>query len=215
MAHTSDTTPAMLDQLSMAISPQAARVGIVLAAGHGKRIRSETSKMLHEIWGKPTVVRVADAVESGLESPLCVGTSRTWERTMPRVSSCSPTWWRSSTATVWWCRPCRRRGKRTSWPSTSRACGARWKPWPCAARTSASRTSSPSSTRRTSSSPTRSSGTSKTSTAATGPSTSSSARGLAWAPGSGSTGACPWVIAACSPATYSWARACASARECS
>ena len=28
------------------------RLGIVLAAGHGKRIRSETSKMLHEIWGK-------------------------------------------------------------------------------------------------------------------------------------------------------------------
>ena len=27
------------------------RLGIVLAAGHGKRIRSETSKMLHEIWG--------------------------------------------------------------------------------------------------------------------------------------------------------------------
>jgi len=55
--------------LSAAISPASPRVGIVLAAGHGKRIRSDTSKMLHEIWGKPTVVRVADAVEAGLDSP--------------------------------------------------------------------------------------------------------------------------------------------------
>ena len=44
------------------------RVSIVLAAGHGKRIRSETSKMLHLIWERPTVARVADAVEAGLDS---------------------------------------------------------------------------------------------------------------------------------------------------
>ena len=35
---------------------------IILAAGHGKRIKSNKSKMLHEIWGKPTVLRVAEAV---------------------------------------------------------------------------------------------------------------------------------------------------------
>ncbi|MFC1525295.1 NTP transferase domain-containing protein [Candidatus Latescibacterota bacterium] len=55
--------------LSAPLMPEARRIGIVLAAGHGKRIRSDTSKMLHQIWGKPTVVRVAGAVQSGLESP--------------------------------------------------------------------------------------------------------------------------------------------------
>ena len=44
------------------------RMGIVLAAGHGKRIRSETSKMLHLIWERPTVARVAEAVDEGLAS---------------------------------------------------------------------------------------------------------------------------------------------------
>lgn len=58
----------LLEQLNRPLSG-AARVGIVLAAGHGKRIRSETSKMLHQIWGKPSVARVADAVAAGLDSP--------------------------------------------------------------------------------------------------------------------------------------------------
>jgi bifunctional UDP-N-acetylglucosamine pyrophosphorylase/glucosamine-1-phosphate N-acetyltransferase len=58
----------LLEQLNRPLSA-APRLGIVLAAGHGKRIRSETSKMLHQIWGKPSVARVADAVMAGLESP--------------------------------------------------------------------------------------------------------------------------------------------------
>jgi bifunctional UDP-N-acetylglucosamine pyrophosphorylase/glucosamine-1-phosphate N-acetyltransferase len=61
----------MLDLLainSATISPDASRVGIVLAAGHGKRIRSENSKMLHEIWGTPSALRVANAVSDGLDS---------------------------------------------------------------------------------------------------------------------------------------------------
>lgn len=41
---------------------------IILAAGHGKRIKSHTSKMLHEIWGKPTSLRVAEACEDGLKN---------------------------------------------------------------------------------------------------------------------------------------------------
>jgi bifunctional UDP-N-acetylglucosamine pyrophosphorylase/glucosamine-1-phosphate N-acetyltransferase len=41
---------------------------IILAAGHGKRIKSKTSKMLHEIWGKPTVERVYEACRDGLEN---------------------------------------------------------------------------------------------------------------------------------------------------
>ena len=62
-------TRKLLNELSSGIIPGIPRIGIVLAAGHGKRIRSERSKMLHQIWGKPTVTRVADAVEKGLESP--------------------------------------------------------------------------------------------------------------------------------------------------
>jgi len=39
---------------------------IILAAGHGKRIKSHTSKMLHKIWEKPTVERVFEASKNGL-----------------------------------------------------------------------------------------------------------------------------------------------------
>ena len=39
---------------------------IILAAGHGKRIKSQTSKMLHKIWEKPTVQRVYEACSNGL-----------------------------------------------------------------------------------------------------------------------------------------------------
>lgn len=40
---------------------------IILAAGHGKRIKSHTSKMLHKIWGTPTVLRVYDACKKGID----------------------------------------------------------------------------------------------------------------------------------------------------
>ena len=39
---------------------------IILAAGHGKRIKSQTSKMLHKIWEVPTVERVCKACQDGL-----------------------------------------------------------------------------------------------------------------------------------------------------
>ena len=39
---------------------------IILAAGHGKRIKSSTSKMLHKIWGVPSVERVRVAFNSGI-----------------------------------------------------------------------------------------------------------------------------------------------------
>ncbi len=41
---------------------------IILAAGHGKRIKSHTSKMLHKIWEKPTVERVYSASKNGLKN---------------------------------------------------------------------------------------------------------------------------------------------------
>jgi bifunctional UDP-N-acetylglucosamine pyrophosphorylase/glucosamine-1-phosphate N-acetyltransferase len=69
MAEETEQVRERLLELNSAIDPACARIGIILAAGHGKRIRSENSKMLHEIWGRPTVLRVASAVQNGLESP--------------------------------------------------------------------------------------------------------------------------------------------------
>ncbi|MFZ2323551.1 MAG: NTP transferase domain-containing protein [Ignavibacteriaceae bacterium] len=43
-------------------------VAIILAAGHGKRIKSQKSKMLHKIWQIPTVERVYNACRHGVES---------------------------------------------------------------------------------------------------------------------------------------------------
>lgn len=43
-------------------------ISVILAAGHGKRIKSETPKMLHKIWGVPTVLRVANVVAEGLNN---------------------------------------------------------------------------------------------------------------------------------------------------
>ena len=57
---------AELDKLSDRIDPRLEAVSIILAAGHGKRIKSEKSKMLHEIWGKPSVWRVCSAAVEGL-----------------------------------------------------------------------------------------------------------------------------------------------------
>jgi bifunctional UDP-N-acetylglucosamine pyrophosphorylase/glucosamine-1-phosphate N-acetyltransferase len=42
-------------------------VAIILAAGHGKRIKSQTSKMLHKIWEVPTVERVYNACRNAIE----------------------------------------------------------------------------------------------------------------------------------------------------
>jgi bifunctional UDP-N-acetylglucosamine pyrophosphorylase/glucosamine-1-phosphate N-acetyltransferase len=58
-----------LRALDAPLQDDSPRLGVVLAAGHGTRIRSDTSKMLHEIWGRPTVERVANAVARGLDSP--------------------------------------------------------------------------------------------------------------------------------------------------
>lgn len=42
-------------------------VAIILAAGHGKRIKSQRSKMLHKIWEITTVERVYNACHNGIE----------------------------------------------------------------------------------------------------------------------------------------------------
>lgn len=42
------------------------QTAIILAAGHGKRIKSQTSKMLHKIWEIPTVERVYNVCKSAM-----------------------------------------------------------------------------------------------------------------------------------------------------
>lgn len=59
---------ALLRDYSAPIANSSGDAALILAAGHGKRIRSERSKMLHTIWGVPTVSRVARAAAEGLES---------------------------------------------------------------------------------------------------------------------------------------------------
>jgi len=59
---------ATLQELSSPVDRSNSRVAMILAAGHGKRIKSEKSKMLHLIWGVPTVTRVANAAREGLET---------------------------------------------------------------------------------------------------------------------------------------------------
>ncbi|MBN2129939.1 MAG: NTP transferase domain-containing protein [Sedimentisphaerales bacterium] len=61
---------ALLRDLSSPYHPSGKTLAVILAAGHGKRIKSEKSKMLHEIWGVPTVERVHRAMVKGL--PRCI-----------------------------------------------------------------------------------------------------------------------------------------------
>ncbi len=42
-------------------------IAIILAAGHGKRIKSQRSKMLHKIWGVTTVERVYNACRNAIK----------------------------------------------------------------------------------------------------------------------------------------------------
>ncbi len=56
----------LLSSLSRPFQRSSKTLAVVLAAGHGKRIKSEKSKMLHEIWGVPTVERIRRAVVRGL-----------------------------------------------------------------------------------------------------------------------------------------------------
>jgi bifunctional UDP-N-acetylglucosamine pyrophosphorylase/glucosamine-1-phosphate N-acetyltransferase len=70
------TTTAVQDTIEKyngELNPEAGATAIILAAGHGKRIKSQRSKMLHKIWGKTTVERVASAARRGLgDANICV-----------------------------------------------------------------------------------------------------------------------------------------------
>ena len=41
-------------------------VSIILAAGHGKRLKTESQKVLHKVWGIPSVKRISESAKQGL-----------------------------------------------------------------------------------------------------------------------------------------------------
>ncbi len=53
------------EKLSSPLNYNVHEIAVILAAGHGKRIKSQKSKMLHKIWGIPTVERVFNACRNG------------------------------------------------------------------------------------------------------------------------------------------------------
>ncbi|MBU2492489.1 MAG: NTP transferase domain-containing protein [Bacteroidetes bacterium] len=57
----------LLKQYSSSFDYSVNETAVILAAGHGKRIKSNTSKMLHTIWNVPTVERVYNACGAGLK----------------------------------------------------------------------------------------------------------------------------------------------------
>lgn len=58
----------LVEKLSSKINSKVPEIAIILAAGHGKRIKSQKSKMLHKIWGVPTVERVLNACARGIKN---------------------------------------------------------------------------------------------------------------------------------------------------
>jgi bifunctional UDP-N-acetylglucosamine pyrophosphorylase / glucosamine-1-phosphate N-acetyltransferase len=55
------------ENLSSPLKSGGNEIAIILAAGHGKRIKSHLSKMLHTIWDIPTVERVYNACRDGIK----------------------------------------------------------------------------------------------------------------------------------------------------
>ncbi len=41
-------------------------VSIILAAGHGKRLKTESQKVLHKVWGIPSIKRISESAKQGL-----------------------------------------------------------------------------------------------------------------------------------------------------
>jgi len=58
----------LVESLSSDFNYDYKEVVIILAAGHGKRIKSQKSKMLHKIWGIPTVERVYNSCRNGINN---------------------------------------------------------------------------------------------------------------------------------------------------
>lgn len=58
----------IIDENSSDLNYKVNEAAIILAAGHGKRIKSHRSKMLHKIWGIPTVERVYNSCKNGIKN---------------------------------------------------------------------------------------------------------------------------------------------------
>ncbi len=56
----------LVKETSTSVNKKVKETAIILAAGHGKRIKSQKSKMLHKIWGVPTVERVYNACKDAI-----------------------------------------------------------------------------------------------------------------------------------------------------
>ena len=56
-----------IKKLSSGFNQKSKELAVILAAGHGKRIKSQRSKMLHTIWGVPTVERVHTACSKAVK----------------------------------------------------------------------------------------------------------------------------------------------------
>lgn len=63
-----NSTGQLVKEYSAEFNYNLSDTAIILAAGHGKRIKSQTSKMLHRIWGVPTVLRVFESCRKGIEN---------------------------------------------------------------------------------------------------------------------------------------------------
>jgi len=59
----------MATELSSPLDRSAKCITVILAGGFGKRIKSERPKVLHEVWGEPSVKRVSQAAKKGTGSP--------------------------------------------------------------------------------------------------------------------------------------------------
>lgn len=57
-----------IKELNSEIDLTSPEISVILAAGHGKRIKSEIPKMLHKIWEVPTVLRVVNVVAEGMNN---------------------------------------------------------------------------------------------------------------------------------------------------
>lgn len=61
--------PDLITQTSDFLKPEAKSISVIMAAGHGKRIKSSLPKVMHAVWGIPSVLRVMKAVIGGIKSP--------------------------------------------------------------------------------------------------------------------------------------------------
>lgn len=66
MSDTAQNIKSLITENSAAFDYSKPDTAVILAAGHGKRIKSQTSKMLHKVWEVPTVERVYNACRKGL-----------------------------------------------------------------------------------------------------------------------------------------------------